>query len=75
MARFFAEGTQLVMPVLVLYEWRRGPRTPADLNVQRRLIPDETCLPFTVTEASIAADLYRRLSGARGREMDIAIAA
>lgn len=60
---------------LVLYEWRRGPRTPAELDTQEALLPSSQARPFGSVEAERAAAIYRSLRRARGRDMDIAIAA
>jgi len=60
---------------IALYEWLRGPRHVAELELQRALCPDEEIVNFGAAEAAVAADLYRRLTRARGRDMDIAIAA
>jgi predicted nucleic acid-binding protein len=59
----------------VMYEWLRGPRIALDLENQRELCPGDRVVTFGAAEAALAADLYRRLRDARGREMDIAIAA
>lgn len=60
---------------LILYEWRRGPRTEAELHHQAFLFPEERVLTFGSEEARIAADLYRAIRRPRNREVDIAIAA
>ena len=69
------EGERLVLSTLVLYEWMRGPRIPAELRTQEALFPAEAALPFGAPEAALAARLYRELRRSRGREMDLAIAA
>lgn len=69
------QGERLVLPALVLYEWRRGPRLKEELAAQEALLPSESALTFGPTEATIAASLYRQLSRPRGREIDLAIAA
>jgi predicted nucleic acid-binding protein len=66
---------RMVVPSLVLYEWRRGPRIEEELRAQEALFPSRDALPFGSEEAQMAADLYRRLPKPRGREIDIAIAA
>jgi predicted nucleic acid-binding protein len=66
---------RIALSTLVLYEWRRGPRSPDELRVQEALFPPELAAPFGRTEAELAAALYRRLRRPRGREIDIAIAA
>ena len=73
--RAIAQGERVVLTTLVLYEWLRGPRRPAELEAQEALFPREAALPFGPAEAATAAELYTTLSGARGREIDLAIAA
>jgi predicted nucleic acid-binding protein len=70
-----ARGERLAIPSLVLYEWLRGPRLPEELAAQEALFPAASALPFGPDEARRAASLYRSASGARGREIDLAIAA
>lgn len=70
-----ADGERVLIPTLVLYEWLRGPRRPQELAAQEALFPRETAVAFTASEAALAAGLYGRLRKARGREIDIAIAA
>ncbi|MGH9409863.1 MAG: type II toxin-antitoxin system VapC family toxin, partial [Vicinamibacterales bacterium] len=69
------EGVRLGLSTLVLYEWRRGPRTREELADQETLFPSAAAVAFSVREAEIAADIYRRLGRPRPREIDIAIAA
>ncbi len=69
------DGERLVVPSLVLYEWRRGPRLEEELAAQEALFPSRDALPFGPPEAAQASELYRQLSRARGREIDLAIAA
>jgi predicted nucleic acid-binding protein len=66
---------RLVVSALVLYEWRRGPRTPDDLELQERLLPAAEAAHFGPEEADIAAALYRQVRRPRGRDLDLAIAA
>lgn len=73
--RVIEQGEQVVLPSLVLYEWLRGPRLPEELAAQEALFPRATAIPFGVAEAARAAELYRTVPSARGREIDIAIAA
>jgi predicted nucleic acid-binding protein len=73
--RAIADGERVVVPALVLYEWWRGPRRPEELVAQEALFPRESAIAFGPSEAAIAADLYGRLPRARGREIDLAIAA
>jgi predicted nucleic acid-binding protein len=70
-----ARGEVIQLPSLVLYEWWRGPRSSEDLEAQERLFPSERALPFGPQEAETAAHLYASLPRARGREVDLAIAA
>lgn len=70
-----AGGRRVGLPALVLYEWLRGPRTQQELEAQGALFPSDQAVPFGPHEASVAADLYRIVPRARGRELDLAIAA
>jgi len=63
------------VPTLVLYEWLRGPRLPAELEVQEAVLPSSDTVPFGPQEARVAADLYRSVRRPRGREIDLAVAA
>lgn len=72
---FLERAERLVLPALVLYEWWRGPRLDEELAAQEALFPRERALPFGPTEALIASRLYAELRRARGRELDLAIAA
>lgn len=65
----------MAISALVLYEWRRGPRTREELEAQEALFPSEAAIAFGPAEAARAAQLYSRLPNARGREIDLAIAA
>lgn len=69
------EGHRLSVSAIVLYEWLRGPRTRAELAVQEDLFPRERAVPFGAAQAAIAARLYSAISRARGREIDLAVAA
>lgn len=68
-------GERVVLATLVLYEWLRGPRLAEELAAQEALFPRESAIAFGVAEAARAADLYRAAPSARGREVDLAIAA
>jgi predicted nucleic acid-binding protein len=68
-------GHRIAVPALVLYEWLRGPRLSPELVAQESLFPSASALAFGPDEGAVAARLYRRLRGARGREIDLAIAA
>ncbi|MGH9474637.1 MAG: type II toxin-antitoxin system VapC family toxin [Terriglobales bacterium] len=68
-------GERLGLSALALYEWRRGPRSGEEIELQRALFPDASATPLTADDALLAAELFRRLPGARSRSNDIAIAA
>lgn len=68
-------GELLLVPALVLYEWLRGPRLRQELADQETLFPANQALSFGPTEAAVAARIYRTVGRARGREMNLAIAA
>jgi predicted nucleic acid-binding protein len=70
-----ARRERIVVPALVLYEWLRGPRIPEELRAQEALFPSADAVPFGPDEAAVAAELYRSVRRARGREVDLAIAA
>lgn len=73
--RAIADGERIVLATLVLYEWLRGPRLPAELAAQEALFPADTAIPFGPVEAARAASLYHTVPRALGRELDLAIAA
>jgi predicted nucleic acid-binding protein len=73
--RAIEAGERVVLCTIVLYEWLRGPRRREELAAQEALLPGERALAFGPREAATAAELYRSLSGARGREIDVAVAA
>ena len=68
-------GERIYLSTLVLFEWRRGPRIPEQLEAQEALFPSTDAVPFGSAESLVAAALYKKLTRARGREIDIAIAA
>jgi predicted nucleic acid-binding protein len=70
-----AAGHRMIVPSLVLYEWLRGPRLPAELEVQEAVLPSSDAVPFGAHEARVAADLHRSVRRPRGREIDLAVAA
>ena len=72
---FIQDRERLVLPALVLYEWRRGPRLEQELAAQEALLPSSDALAFGAAEAEVASDLYRTVDRSRGREIDLAIAA
>jgi len=68
-------GEILVLPALALYEWLRGPRIAEEIDLQETLFPSPAALTYGPREAAISAAIYRQVRRARGREMDLAIAA
>lgn len=68
-------GERMLLPSIVLYEWLRGPRSTQELATQEALFPAEQVLAFGPEDARVAAALYRQVSRARSREIDLAIAA
>ena len=73
--RAVAAGHVLGISALALYEWRRGPRVSQELADQELLLPAAEARAFGPAEAARAAEVYRATKRARGRDMDIAIAA
>lgn len=69
------QGHRLTLSSLVLYEWLRGPRSRDELAIQEELFPADSVAPFGPVEAATAARLYQQLPRARGREIDLAVAA
>ncbi|HLH31004.1 MAG TPA: PIN domain-containing protein [Terriglobia bacterium] len=68
-------GERISLSALVLFEWRRGPRSSEQLEAQEALFPSADSVSFGYAEALLAASLYKRIKRPRGREVDIAIAA
>ena len=68
-------GERVFLSALVVFEWRRGPRSAAEIADQEALFPPDEAVAFGLIEARLAADLYKQVKRARGREIDIAIAA
>ncbi len=75
LSAFVAEGHRVILSTIVMYEWLRGPRTTAELRVQEELFPRRAAVPFDAEAAAQAAMLYRQTARARGREIDLAVAA
>lgn len=69
------QGHRLSISTIVLYEWLRGPRSREELAVQEDLFPRSHAVPFGTEQAALAAKLYGGAKRARGREIDLAIAA
>ena len=70
-----ADGERVAFSSIVLYEWLRGPRLPQELAAQEALFPRAAAVAFGEEEAALAASLYRKVRRARGREVDLAVAA
>jgi predicted nucleic acid-binding protein len=68
-------GERMLIPAIVLYEWLRGPRRREELAAQEALFPTSASVPFGAQEAGRASALYKAVHRARGREIDLAIAA
>ncbi|MGE3404872.1 MAG: type II toxin-antitoxin system VapC family toxin [Vicinamibacterales bacterium] len=73
--QIIGDGLRIGVSTLVLYEWQRGPRTPEELALARALLPPDAVTAFGEVEARVAAEYYRKAARARGREIDLAIAA
>ena len=73
--RLTDQGHRLALSTIVLYEWLRGPRTRVERTAQEDLFPSEHAVAFGASEAAVAARLYTQVARARGREIDLAIAA
>ena len=72
--RVMADGYQLLLSSLVLYEWRRGPRLPGEIEALELVFPASQARDFGSAEAIRAAELYRQVKNPRRREFDIALA-
>ncbi len=70
-----SDGHRLSVSTVALYEWLRGPRIDAELEIQASLVPPESVCPFGTEEAALAARLYQTVRRPRGRDLDLAIAA
>jgi predicted nucleic acid-binding protein len=73
--RVLDRGERIAIATLVLYEWLRGPRIETEVAYQEALLPAAEALPFGPREAALAAELFRAVPRARGREIDLAVAA
>jgi len=69
------QGDRIALSSIVLFEWLRGPRIAAELTAQEGLFPRHGAIAFGLQETTVAAALHRRLKSARGRDIDLAIAA
>jgi predicted nucleic acid-binding protein len=68
------DGERIFLSTIVLFEWRRGPRIPEQIEAQEALFPANDAIPFGPQEAFVAAETYTKIRRPRGREIDIAIA-
>lgn len=68
-------GERIFLTTIVLFEWRRGPRISEQVDAQEALFPSSDAVSFGISEAFLAADLYKKVKRPRGREIDIAVAA
>jgi predicted nucleic acid-binding protein len=73
--KMLAHDEPVVLCSVVLYEWLRGPRTAMEIDAQERVLSSDEALPFALSEAALAADIYRSVKRAGNREVDIMIAA
>jgi predicted nucleic acid-binding protein len=73
--RVVVRGERIAISTLALYEWLRGPRVESELADQEELLPANQAVPFGPGEAARAAQLYRSVPRARGREFDLCVAA
>jgi predicted nucleic acid-binding protein len=69
------QNERLALTSIVFHEWLRGPRFAEELRLQEAAFPANSIVPFGAEEAVIAARLYKSLRRARGREIDLMIAA
>ena len=72
---FMESGERVALTSVVLYEWLRGPRVRNELIDQEDVFPSQSAIPFDSVDATRAAQLYKQARSARGREIDLAIAA
>src|SRR5438132_1022335 len=70
-----AKGDVISFSTIVLYEWLGGPRTDGENEAVEAFFAVDLAPVFGRREAERAADLYRRVKGARQRQADLAIAA
>jgi predicted nucleic acid-binding protein len=73
--RLIEQGERLSVSSIVVFEWRRGPRTTEEIADQEDLFPTSDSVSFGAAEALAAAEAYRKVKRPRGREIDIAIGA
>jgi predicted nucleic acid-binding protein len=70
-----AHGDVASFCTIVLYEWRRGPRTDEERQTVEAFFSTDVVAVFGPLEAARAADLFRLVKRARQRQADLAIAA
>jgi predicted nucleic acid-binding protein len=75
LAALVQDNHRLAICTIALYEWFRGPRTARELASQAELLPPDAVVAFGRESAEYAARLYRSVRRARGRDLDLAIAA
>ena len=75
LADLLASDAEVEMSSLAWYEFERGPRTPQQLAVGRRMIGAQGLVAFDEQRATEAAELFRHLAGRKRHGIDIAIAA
>ena len=73
--RVVERGERIAISAPALYEWLRGPRVETELADQEELFPADQNVPFGPREAARAAQLYRSMPRARGRQFDLCVAA
>jgi predicted nucleic acid-binding protein len=70
-----AKGDVIAFSSIVLYEWLRGPRTDDERQAVDAFFELDSVPGFGRREAERAADLCGRVTRARQRQADLAIAA
>lgn len=70
-----AAGDVITYSTIVRYEWLRGPRTDDERQTVDAFFASDPLATFGSPEAERAASLYRRVTRARQRQADLAIAA
>ena len=70
LSAFVAEGHRVILSTIVLYEWLRGPRTTAELQVQRKCFRSSPVQP----SCRPSRDALPQTPRPRGREVDLVAA-
>jgi predicted nucleic acid-binding protein len=65
----------MTFSTIVLYEWRRGPRTAHESQAVDEFFAEDALAVFGRREAERAAALFRLVKSPRQRQADLAIAA